>query len=174
MVYKVHNCAIVTDVGLKVHLVHQVLLVFFVSGLEYYALQKNISHQVFSYGTSLIYSFCRILISNKHQIFSKKVWRNTLTLTTRHSKKSIDFKGKKTVTIQKSTSDTKRATLAVSVKASGKMLAPYMIFKGAPNGCIKQQEFPIFSKDGITCVRKMGGWMRCVCWIGWRKCWLLI
>ncbi len=54
----------------------------------------------------------------------------------------------------------------VYVTASGKMLAPYMIFKGAPNGCIKQQEFPMFSKDGIYVCQK-NAWMDEVCMLNW-------
>ena len=42
--------------------------------------------------------------------------------------------GKKTVHIRKSTNDMKRATLALTVTASGKMIQPMLIFKGTVNG----------------------------------------
>ena len=43
------------------------------------------------------------------------------------------MKGKKTVHVRASMADTKRVTLAVTVDASGKMLPPMLIFKGATN-----------------------------------------
>jgi len=38
--------------------------------------------------------------------------------------------GARTVCIRKSTSDTKRATLAITITASGRMLTPVLVFKG--------------------------------------------
>ncbi len=79
VVYKIQNLATVTDVGLKVDLIHQVLLVFFVSGLEYYAPQKTSVIKFFPMA-SLVCSICRIIISNQHQFFSEKVWCNLKTI----------------------------------------------------------------------------------------------
>ena len=44
--------------------------------------------------------------------------------------------------------DTKRVTIAATVTASGKVLTPSMIFKGAPNGCIATQEFVTYPVAG--------------------------
>ena len=51
--------------------------------------------------------------------------------------------------MRKSTNDTKRATLAMTVTASGKILKPLIIFKGARNGRIVQREFPNCDNDMI-------------------------
>jgi hypothetical protein len=51
-----------------------------------------------------------------------------------HSARTLEVKGTRTVHVHASTSDTKRVNLAVTVDASGKMLQPMLIFKGAPNG----------------------------------------
>ena len=51
-----------------------------------------------------------------------------------NSKRTLEVVGKKTVHIRKSTNDTKRATLALTVTASGKMIRPMLIFKGTANG----------------------------------------
>ena len=53
-----------------------------------------------------------------------------------NSKRTLEVVGKKTVHIRKSTNDTKRATLALTVTASGKMIRPMLIFKGTANGRI--------------------------------------
>ena len=53
-----------------------------------------------------------------------------------NSKRTLEMVGKKMVHIQKSTNDTKRATLALTVTASGKMIQPMLIFKGTANGQI--------------------------------------
>ena len=58
-----------------------------------------------------------------------------------HSNKILNVKGARTVHTRASTSDTKRITLAATVTASGKMLPPFLIFKGKPNGRIAMREF---------------------------------
>ena len=58
-----------------------------------------------------------------------------------HSNKTLNVKGARTVHTRVSTSDMKRITLAATVNASGKMLQPFLIFKGKPNGCIAMREF---------------------------------
>ncbi len=53
-----------------------------------------------------------------------------------HVNKMLNLKGAKTVQGQSSTSDTKHVALTVTVTASGKLLAPFLIFKGQQNGRI--------------------------------------
>lgn len=65
-----------------------------------------------------------------------------------HSRTTLDIIGKKTIQVRASTTDTKRVTLAASVTASGQMLTPYMIFKGAPNGRIATREFITYHAGG--------------------------
>ena len=45
-------------------------------------------------------------------------------------KKTIEVVGQRTIHIRKSTCDTKRATCALTVTASGKMITPLFVFKG--------------------------------------------
>jgi len=53
-----------------------------------------------------------------------------------HSRKKLETKGTKTIQVHASTTDTKHVTVAVTITASGKMLPPFVVFKGAPNGHI--------------------------------------
>ena len=65
-----------------------------------------------------------------------------------HASKTLELKGAKTVQARSSTSDTKRVTLAVTVTASGKMLTPFMIFKGQCHGRIATREFATYPAEG--------------------------
>ena len=53
-----------------------------------------------------------------------------------HAQKILEVKRSKTILVCASTMDTKRVAVAATVTASRKMLPPFMIFKGAPNGRI--------------------------------------
>ena len=61
-----------------------------------------------------------------------------------NSKSTLEVVGARTVHVRKSTNDTKRATAAITITASGKMLPPLLIFKGAKNGRIVKKEYPTF------------------------------
>jgi hypothetical protein len=54
-----------------------------------------------------------------------------------HLSSTLEQKGAKTVTLAAST---KRATLAASLTGSGKLLTPFLIFKGEKNGRIGKKE----------------------------------
>jgi hypothetical protein len=62
---------------------------------------------------------------------------------TYNARKTLEVVGRRTVHIRKSTSDTKRATFAMTVTASGKILKPLLVFKGAPNGRIVKKNFQV-------------------------------
>ena len=47
----------------------------------------------------------------------------------------------KTIQVQVSTTDTKHVSVMATITASGKMLPPFMIFKGESRGCIATHEF---------------------------------
>ena len=64
-----------------------------------------------------------------------------------NSKSTLEVVGARTVHVRKSTNDTKRATAAITIRASGKMLPPLLVFKGAKNGRIVKKEFPTFDKS---------------------------
>ena len=66
-----------------------------------------------------------------------------------HSGKTLDVKGMKTIHARASTTDTKRVTLAATVSAGGKMLVPYLIFKGKLNGRITTHKFATFPSEGV-------------------------
>ena len=57
-------------------------------------------------------------------------------------KSTLELVGRRTVHVRKSTNDTKRATVALCVTASGKALTPMIVFKGKPKGRIMMLEFP--------------------------------
>ena len=71
----------------------------------------------------------------------------TPILFTFNSKTTWEVVGARTVHVCKSTNDTKCATAAITVTASGKMLLPLIVFKGAKNGRIIKKEFPTFDKS---------------------------
>ena len=62
-----------------------------------------------------------------------------------NSKTTLEVVGARTVDVHKSTNDTKCATAAIT--ASGKMLLPLLVFKGAKNGTIVKKEFPTFDNS---------------------------
>jgi hypothetical protein len=55
---------------------------------------------------------------------------------TYNSKTTLELIGCRTVHVRKSTNDTKRATFAMTVTASGHVLTPLIVFKGKPGGRI--------------------------------------
>ena len=59
-------------------------------------------------------------------------------------KSTLELVGRRAVHVRKSTSDTNRATLALTVTASGNVLIPLIVFKGKPNGRIVTHEFPTY------------------------------
>ena len=73
-------------------------------------------------------------------------------------KSTSELIGRRTVHVRKSTSDTKHATLALTVTASGKALIPLIVFKGKPNGQIVTHEFPTYPK-GLEYACQDNAWM---------------
>ena len=76
-----------------------------------------------------------------------------------HASKTLEFKGAKTVQARSPMSDTKRVTLAVAVTASGKLLPPFMIFKGQRHGCIAAREFATYPGEGKYAACQPKAWM---------------
>jgi len=66
---------------------------------------------------------------------------------TYNSKKTLEVVGRRTVHVRKSTNDTKRATFAMTVTASGRVLKPLLVFKGKPGGRIEKREFPTYPNE---------------------------
>jgi hypothetical protein len=65
------------------------------------------------------------------------------------SSRTLEKKGTKTIHVRTSTSDTKRATLAATVTASGKLLPPFLIFKGKTDGRIASRELQTYPVECI-------------------------
>jgi hypothetical protein len=65
-----------------------------------------------------------------------------------YSNTTLEVKGARMVQSRASTTDTKHTTLAVTVTASGKMLIPFLIFKGKPQGWIANREFRTYPESG--------------------------
>ena len=77
---------------------------------------------------------------------------------TYNARSTLDIVGIQTVHIHKLSSDTKHATCALTVTASGKMLTPMLIFKGKPNGWIVKCEFPEYP-EGCVYACQDNTWM---------------
>ena len=88
----------------------------------------------------------RLLQSNRHQDFILNMDQTPIPFTF-HAKKTLESVGTRTVHIRKSTNDTKRVTCAMTVSASGKVLTPLLVFKGAANGRIESKEFSTYPPD---------------------------
>ena len=82
----------------------------------------------------------------------------TPVLFTFNSRTMLEVVGARTVHVHKSTNDTKSATAAITVTASGKMLPPLLVFKGAKNGRIMKKEFPTFD-NSIYYTCQENAWM---------------
>jgi hypothetical protein len=65
------------------------------------------------------------------------------------SSRTLEKKGTKAIHVRTSTSDTKRATLAATVTASGKLLPPFLIFKGKTDGRIASRELQTYPSECI-------------------------
>ena len=66
-----------------------------------------------------------------------------------HSSHMLEKRGIKTINVHKSSSQTKRATAALTVTAAGDFLTPMIIFKGKPNGLIARRELPTLDPTSI-------------------------
>ena len=82
----------------------------------------------------------------RHQDFVINMDQTPIPFTY-NSKKTLEIVGRQTVHVRKSTSDTKRATFAMTVTASGKVLKPLLVFKGKPGGRIEKREFPTYPSE---------------------------
>ena len=89
---------------------------------------------------------------------------------TYNARKMLEIVGRCTVHIRKSTCDTKRATFAMTVTASGKVFKPVIIFKGVQDGRIVQRNFQIMIMIWCTSVNALLGWMKVPCWSGLILC----
>lgn len=71
---------------------------------------------------------------------------------------TLEIVGRKTIHVRKSTSDTKRATVAVTITASGRILPAVVVFKGKRNGRIATDEFGTYPNEHFYACQK-NAWM---------------
>jgi hypothetical protein len=70
----------------------------------------------------------------------------------------LDLRGTKSIHSRVLMTDTKHITLAATVSVSGKMLSPFLVFKGNPTGWIAMPKFTTYQSAGkYTC--KVKAWM---------------
>ena len=82
------------------------------------------------------------------------------------SSRTLEKRGKKTINVRKSSSQTKRATAALTVTAAGDFLTPMIIFKGRPNGHIVNRELPTLDPTSIYACQD-AAWMDERCMLIW-------
>ena len=76
------------------------------------------------------------------------------------SNHTLEKKGTKMIHVRTSTTDTKRATLAAAVTGSGKLLTPFLIFKGKTTGQIAARELHTYPTECIyACQCQEKAWM---------------
>jgi hypothetical protein len=83
-----------------------------------------------------------------------------------HRNKMLDKHGIKTVHVRKSTSDTRRATCALTCTAAGNFLSPMMIYKGKAKGHIATREFQNHDPLSLYACQD-AAWMDEVCMLRW-------
>jgi hypothetical protein len=81
-------------------------------------------------------------------------------------KKTLEIVGAPTVHIRSSTSDTKRATVAVTIAADGTVLPAVVVFKGKPNGRIAEKEFGNYPQSNEYHCQE-AAWMDEVVMLAW-------
>ena len=83
-----------------------------------------------------------------------------------HQSKTLALRGTKTIHVRKTTDDTRRATAALTITASGESLPPMIIFKGSPKGRIVKTELATLDP---TCFYRCqrAAWMDEDCMLTW-------
>jgi hypothetical protein len=78
----------------------------------------------------------------------------------------LALRGTKTIHVRKTTDDTRRATAALTITASGESLPPMIIFKGSPKGRIVKKELPTLDPTCFYRCQK-AAWMDEDCMLAW-------
>ena len=82
--------------------------------------------------------------------------------------RTLELAGSRTVHINKSTCDTKWATLAITITASGKKITPILVFKVVPGGRIATWDFATYPCGCIYACQK-STWMDEVVMLQWEE-----
>jgi hypothetical protein len=99
----------------------------------------------------------KLVQSNRHEDYILNMDQTPVPFTF-NAQRTFEPMGQRTIHICKSTSDTKRVTCAMTVSASGRVLTPLLVFKGAPNGRIERNEFVTYPDD-IVYACQGNAWM---------------
>ena len=83
-----------------------------------------------------------------------------------HRSRTLAERGIRTVHVRKSTSDTRRATCALTCTAAGDFLRPMLIYKGKATGLIATREFQRHDPTSIYACQA-AAWMDEVCMLRW-------
>jgi hypothetical protein len=78
----------------------------------------------------------------------------------------LEKRGIKTINVHKSSSQTKRATAALTVTVAGDFLTPMIIFKGKPDKLIARRELPTLDPTSIYACQD-AAWMDKRCMLVW-------
>ena len=93
---------------------------------------------------ALMITFCPMVIgASRGQAFIINIDQSPIPFTF-NRQRTLELVGAHTINICKLTCDTKRATLAVTFTALGRMLTPVLVFKGIPGGCIATWDFTTY------------------------------
>ena len=101
-------------------------------------------HEVYAQALDSLAS-TRLLLVGPHRN-KRYIWNmdQTLLWFLYHCSKTLTKRGTKTIHVRKTSSDTKRATAALTVSAAGEWLKPMIIFKEQPRGRIAWNELKTF------------------------------
>ena len=79
---------------------------------------------------------------------------------------TLQAKGSRTVHISAAVGKKMRCTTHIGIDRSGKMMTPYIIFKGMPGGRIEKRELPTFSDHAYYAMQK-NAWCDETCMLDW-------
>jgi hypothetical protein len=69
-------------------------------------------------------------------------------------KSTVNVRGSRTINMRKGADDSHRCTIAFTVTASGKILPPFVVYKGTKGGRIHTKELPNHPQGNFYTVQK--------------------
>ena len=126
----------------------------------------HLPHEVYAQALDFVATTCLLLVGPHRD--KRYIWNmdQTPLRFSYHHSKTLSKRGTKTIHVRKTSSDTKRATAALTVSAAGEWLKPMIIFKGQPRGRIARKELKTFDPSAFYACQK-AAWMDKTCMIRW-------
>ena len=117
-------------------------------------------------GMDFIVNIARPLVStpDRHEDYIINMDQTPIYFS-QQSNRTLEVLGARTVHIRRANNDTKRCTYAAAITASGLVLTPYIIFKGARNGKIAKKLTKFPKTMAYACQPK--AWMDEKCMLDW-------